>query len=184
MDITELLSAVRRGDEDAKEQLFQHLLSELRSVARAEMTHERPGHTWVTSDLLQEALLRLHVDKIWLKAPNRLYVYAAGARAMFQLLVDHARHRAKDPDGPRRERIPLDEALTQFERSNGCTLLEFNDALEIFRTIEPTDAEVVVLRAGNLTYKQIGEYLQISEREVETRLSRARSWILHQVRRE
>src|SRR6266542_5284303 len=89
--VSQLLAAVQGGDARAREQLYGLLQAELRGLAESLLRREQPGHTWQTSDLIQNVLLRLLEDDTLGTAPNRAYLFGAAATAMRRLLVDHAR---------------------------------------------------------------------------------------------
>lgn len=101
-DVTELLRAWGAGDRSVEEQLFTMLLPDLRRIARNLLRRERPGHSLQTTALLNEAYLRLAAghERDW---QSRQHFLAFAARAMRNLLVDHARGRR----GGRT--LPLDE---------------------------------------------------------------------------
>jgi hypothetical protein len=58
------------------------------------MRNERPDHTLPPTAVVHEAVIRLLGEKVFDRAPDRSYLFAAAARAMRAVLVDHARRRA------------------------------------------------------------------------------------------
>src|SRR5258708_3393969 len=58
-DVTELLFAWGRGDEDALASLTPLVYGELHRLARVYMARERPGHPLQATALVNEAFLRL-----------------------------------------------------------------------------------------------------------------------------
>ena len=58
-EVTQLLLKWRDGDTDAFEQLMPLVYDELRRLAHHHLWHERPGHTFDTTDLVHEAYLNL-----------------------------------------------------------------------------------------------------------------------------
>src|SRR5437867_3008378 len=92
-NLTAILDKVRAGDAEARDQLVRAIYAELRRLAGGLLRHERPDPTLPPSALVHEALLRLLDGDALPAAPNRRYLFAAAARAMRQILVDHTRRR-------------------------------------------------------------------------------------------
>lgn len=92
-EVTQLLSAIERGDAAAAEQLLPLVYTELRQLAAARMAGERPDHTLEATALVHEAYLRLvgpEKNPLW---DSRGHFFAAAAEAMRRILIDHARDR-------------------------------------------------------------------------------------------
>jgi RNA polymerase sigma factor (TIGR02999 family) len=106
---------------------------------------------------------------------NRAHFLAVAARAMRQVLVDHARryHREKRKG----EVISLDEALA-FTRERSPELLALDEALTRLAASYPRAAEVVEARFfGGLNNEEIAEVLNISANTVMRDWNFARAWL-------
>ena len=57
--VTQLLSAIRRGDKDAHEKLLSAIYDELRAIARKQMSGEPATHSLQPTALVNEAYMRL-----------------------------------------------------------------------------------------------------------------------------
>src|SRR5437016_12699733 len=80
---------------------------ELRKLARHKMQNEREGHTLQHTALVHEVYLKLvQTDISW---NDRAHFFATAARAMRQILVDHARTKNRDKRGGEFEKVSLDE---------------------------------------------------------------------------
>src|SRR5690348_16686780 len=90
-NLTQLLSQVAAGDQQANSQLCELVYHDLRSIADQLMRGERANHTLQPTALVNEALLRLFDANLLAKAPNRSYFFAAATRAMRRVLIEHAR---------------------------------------------------------------------------------------------
>jgi RNA polymerase sigma factor (TIGR02999 family) len=91
-DITELLNAAQSGDPGAQETAYALVYDELKRCARRQKAFV-PGSSLSPTALVSELYLRLrghHTDRI----RNRAHFFALAARAMRQIIVDHARRRA------------------------------------------------------------------------------------------
>src|SRR3954452_17863938 len=107
------------------------------------MARERDGHTLDTTALVHEPYLRLSGDA-GAGFANRRHFFAAAARAMRRILVDHARGkgRAKRGGGRRREHPDLDALAAGGPAED---LLALHDALERFAAHDPVKARLVEL---------------------------------------
>jgi RNA polymerase sigma factor (TIGR02999 family) len=83
---------------------------ELRRLAAAKLSQEKPGQNLQATALVQEAYVRL-VDALRTQAWNsRDHIFAAAAEAMRRILVEQARRRNAVKHGGRVVREPLDAA--------------------------------------------------------------------------
>ncbi len=72
------------------DRLVPLIYDELRQMAHAQLARERGERTLQTTALVHEAYVKL-VDATRVTRKGRAYFFAAAARAMRQVLVDHAR---------------------------------------------------------------------------------------------
>ena len=174
-DVTHLLSAIERGDPDASGQLWPLVYDELRRLAEAQMAREKAGHTLDATALVHEAYLRLAGDAAAGFA-NRRHFFAAAARAMRRILVEHARgKRRRKRDGGRREHPDLDALVGGGPADD---LLALHDALNQFAAHDPIKAQLVELRFfAGLTLEQAAESLGISPSTADRAWRYARAWL-------
>jgi RNA polymerase sigma-70 factor, ECF subfamily len=99
-DVTGLLRAWGRGDEQVLGRLTALVYDELRRVAARYMARERPDHTLEATALVNEAYLRL-VDAKGVSWRDRAHFFAISARTMRRILVDYARSK-RYPETQRR----------------------------------------------------------------------------------
>jgi RNA polymerase sigma factor (TIGR02999 family) len=104
-DVTQILSAIDRGDPHAAEQLLPLVYEELRKLAAQRLAQEKPGQTLQATALVHEAYLRLVGEQHF---TGRGHFFAAAAEAMRRILVENARRKArrKHGGGRRRQRPP------------------------------------------------------------------------------
>ena len=91
-EMTHLLLAWGDGDQAALDQLMPLVYAELRRLAHRHLVGERAGHTLQTTDLVNEAYLRL-LDQKQMQWQNRAQFFAVSAQLMRRILVDYARTR-------------------------------------------------------------------------------------------
>src|SRR5215218_3277774 len=109
-DITQVLSALERGDPRAAEQLLPLVYDELRRLAAQKLAREAPGQTLDATALVHEAYLRLVGPDPEQRWDGRGHFFAAVAEAMRRILVESARRKRSRKRGGDRARQDLDPA--------------------------------------------------------------------------
>src|SRR4051794_41522762 len=127
--LTAILERARAGDEGARGELVTLAYDELRRVAVGLMRREHPGHTLSPTAVVHEAVIRLLGGAAFDRAADRSFLFAAAARAMREVLIDHARRRAAARRGGGRRRVPLDLAVDYFE-GQGLDVVAVHEALD------------------------------------------------------
>jgi len=183
-EATVLLQRLSSGDAAASEALYRLLYGELRATAQKAMRSERGDHTLQPTALVHEAFLKL-VDPSGV-APeihweSRSHFLGVAARAMRQVLVDHARMRKSGKRESPGERLPLDAELVSLEAS-AIDLLALDEALAQLAAHDEELARLVELRFfGGLTVEETGKVLGLSVRQVEGAWLTARAWLFRAV---
>ena len=182
-DATQLLAQVRDGDENAVDALFAVVYDELHGLANNCLRGRQRGNTLQPTALVHEAYLRLIRQDLSSPAADRKHFLALAARAMRAIIVDHARARYSQKRGGGRQRVPLDDALAQFE--DRCTdLLALDEALTELSEMDPRQSRIVELRFfGGLNEQEVAELLSVSLRTVEREWRFARAWLLRAIDR-
>jgi RNA polymerase sigma-70 factor (ECF subfamily) len=181
--ITTLLRSWAAGDGAALEQLTPLVYSELRAIAAGYMHSERPGHVLQTTALVHEAYLRLSTAGS-VEWQDRRHFYAASARVMRRILVDHARaaDAAKRGGGLRLDDVALD-TLPATNTDRAPDLCALDDALTRLAQLDPRRAQVVELRYfGGLTVEQTADAMHMSPQTVMRDWKVARAWLTQQLR--
>ena len=175
-EVTELLANWSRGDKAALQELTPLVYDEMRRLAHYYMEGQSPDHTLQTTALVNEAYLRMAGQK----RPsfvNRSHFLAVAAKAMRQILVNHAKAARRQKRGSGARKVELDEvALVSTERPQ--MVLDLNDALEKLSMLDSRKAEVVELRYfGGLTQDEIAEVLKVSSVTVRRDWVFAKAWL-------
>lgn len=185
-DLTGLLKAWRRGDQDAFEQLVPLVYTELRVQARRHLRNERAASALQSTALVHEVYLRLT------KAPevdwqDRGHFFALAAQIMRRILIDAARVRSARKRGgaaPRTEyssAIDLD-ALPSAQSDTALMLCALDDALESLAHVDPRRAKVVELRFfGGLSVDETADVLQVSPQTVMRDWRLAKVWLAREL---
>jgi RNA polymerase sigma factor (TIGR02999 family) len=181
-DVTQLLDAMKQGDQAAFEQLLPLVYDELHRIAGRHMARQHHNHTLQTTGLIHEVYLRLvnQEEKRW---ENRAHFFAVAATVMRHILVDHARARQRDKRGGDALKVSLDEAAAKAdERALEITALD--EALKTLATFDQQQSCIVELRFfGGLTMEEIAEAMGTSLSTVEREWRAARAWLGRQLRK-
>src|SRR5262245_7976548 len=128
-DVTNILSAIERGDSSAAEQLLPLVYDELRKLAAQKLAQEKPGQTLQATALVHEAYLRLVYTEQARQWNGRAHFFRAAAQAMRRILVDRAREQQSQKRGGDWRQVDLDAAAAVVQ-SPQDDLVAVNDALE------------------------------------------------------
>lgn len=198
-EITEILNGLASNDPAASERFLVAVYDELRSLAKAKLIHENPGHSLEATALVHEVYLRLlpnlsssSVDhesdtsesdhdpsdggsiNRW---QNRAQFFAAASEAMRRILIDAARKRKARKRGGAVTKTDLD-----IERiAAACTdeeLLAVHDVLDLLSATDPQAALLVKLRVfAGFQMAEIADVLAVSPRTAHNLWSYARAWL-------
>lgn len=179
-EITGLLRAWGRGDEDALGRLAEHVYPELHLMARRYMKNEAQGNTLQATALVHEVYVRL-VDVTNVEWQARAQFFAIAAQMMRRILVDTARARGSSKRGGVAPKVSLDETAV-LSPAMDRSILALDEALTAFSQVAPRQAKVVELRYfGGLTEEEIVAALKISPRTVRRDWNLAKAWLLREL---
>jgi RNA polymerase sigma factor (TIGR02999 family) len=175
-EVNQLLADWSHGDCAALEKLTPLVYRELRRLAHRYMEGQRPNHTLQTTALVNEAYLRL-ADQKRANFTSRSHFFAVAAKAMRQILVNHAKASQRQKRGGGAAKLELDEAAL-ISPEQPREILDLNEALERLATLDSRKAQVVELRYfGGLKQEEIAEVLKISTVTVRRDWVFARAWL-------
>lgn len=181
-DITALLERARAGEEGAVPQLVELVYSQMHQMAIGLMHPNGQAPSLQPTDLLHEALLKLMSDNVLETTPNRAYFFAAAAKAMRRILVDHARKRNARKRGGDWQRLSLDVVLGSYE-SRSADLEILHEALNRLEETHERAGQVVTLRFfGGFTVDEVAKQLDISRTTAESDFRFARAWLRNQLK--
>lgn len=173
-DVTHLLGRIHSGDPAAADALIDLVYRELRQLADAIMRRQRPDQTLQPTALVHEAWIKLaaHMGSV----EDRHHFFALAARAMRQVLADHARARASLKRGGNAQRLTLHDAPDRSSQT--YDLVAFSDSLERLATLNERHAKVVELRLlGGLTIDETARMIGVSPATVKSDWSLASAWL-------
>lgn len=177
-EITQILQRVSHGDRLATEELLPLVYAELRRQAEIQMAGERADHTLQATALVHDAYIRL-VSRNSIDWDSAAHFYAAAARAMRRLLVDHARAKSAEKRGGAWTRIEMSDvrAADGIGGISSQELLELDDALVKLEGCDEQVAELVRLRLyGGLSVTEAAKAMGISRTVAYDLWDYATSW--------
>ncbi len=180
-NVTLILKALERGDEEAIDKLLPAVYEELRRLADHKLSHERPGHTLQATALVHEAYLRLagSQGQSW---RSRTYFFGAAAEAMRRILIESARRKQRLKRGGGRMKVKLMDADMASD-GDSEELIALDEALTELAESDPKKAELVKLRYfAGLTIEQAAELLNISSATAKRQWTYARAWLYGRIR--
>jgi RNA polymerase sigma factor (TIGR02999 family) len=182
-EITQLLRAWRDGDAAALDALAPLVYAELHRLARSYMHGERLDHVLHSSDLINEAWLRL-IDWQDARWQNRAHFFGVAAQMMRRILVDFARERGTAKRGRSFQHVALEEGVL-VSKSRGSEIIALDDALNTLSEFDPRKSRIVELRFfAGLSVEETAEVLRLSARTVKREWNLARAWLYRELRGE
>jgi RNA polymerase sigma factor (TIGR02999 family) len=178
-DVTQILTAIEAGDQQAAEQLLPLVYEELRRLAARRLAQEAPGQTLQPTALVHDAYLRLTGGEQPQDWNGRGHFFAAAAEAMRRILVENARRKKTEKRGGARVRQDLD-AIDVAAPEDPEDFMALDEALDKLASTDQTAAALVQLRFfAGMPIPEAAELLGISHRTADRLWAYARAW-LHQ----
>ncbi len=179
-----MLQRLGQGDAEAEACVYQLLYDELRQGAHIAFCGWQSDHTLQPTALVHEVYLRLAGRPTqW---DNRRHFLAVAAKAMRQLLADHARQRRSAKRGGDSHKVPLqtDHGADDADVVGQVNVVDLDDALTRLADLDEQQARVVELRfLAGLPVEEVAEVLDMSERTVKRKWHIARSWLRRDLKR-
>lgn len=173
--ITQLVEAAGAGDAAALKRLFGTVYDELKRIARSQLAGS-DGRTLDTTGLVHEAYLKL-VNPERLDLRDRRHFFVIAAKAMRQIVIDHARRRMAAKRGGVMQPVTLDEDAA-LDGMSPDALLRLDRALDALGNLDPRLAEPVELRFfAGLSVDQIAQSQSLTARTVHRDWRRAKAFL-------
>lgn len=174
-EVTSLLHAWRSGESAAYGQLIAIVYPKLRALAARFMRGDQGAETLNATGLVHEAYLKiLGTELPW---ADRAHFFAVSARAMRQILVDHAKANRRQKRGGSAAKISIEDAVV-ISPAPEARLLDLDEALRNLAQIDKRKADLVeLLYFGGLNQAEAAEALNVSEATVQRDLKMAKAWL-------
>jgi RNA polymerase sigma factor (TIGR02999 family) len=184
-EITAILQRVSAGDVRASEDLLPLVYAELRMTAGRLFRTQPRGHTLQPTALVHEAYMRMvksdaDSPEAW---KDRAHFCRVAAKAMRQILINHARDKKAQKRGgdAERERMTWVDVDTS-NTTRDADVLSVHESLERLAALDERQAAICELRFfGGLSTDEIAEVLAVSRRTVELDWKMAKSWLATQL---
>ncbi|NND45659.1 MAG: RNA polymerase subunit sigma [Xanthomonadales bacterium] len=173
--ITTWLQAARDGNDAALSELFEAVYPLLHRMASSKPGVQHQGALTPTT-VVNELYLKIR-DSTALDVGDRHHFYATCSRAMRFIVADFARAAMSRKRGGDYDHCAYTQALAaQPDRTQ--ELLDIHAALDDLDQLDPRLRELVELKFfGGLTYVEIGELHQRSERSIKRDWRTARAFL-------
>jgi RNA polymerase sigma factor (TIGR02999 family) len=177
-DVTALLEAANHGDAAALKAAFARVYAELKQLARRQLAASSAS-TLNTTGLLHEAYLKL-THQSGAGPQNRAHFFAVAAKAMRQIVIDHARAKLTDKrGGMQAQMVDVDEAVEVAGGAFGPEeLLRLEHAMTRLEDEEPRLAHLVDMRFfAGMSVADIAVLQDLTERTVSRDWRRAKAML-------
>jgi RNA polymerase sigma factor (TIGR02999 family) len=178
IELTRFLNDLGHGDVEAEAALMPHVYAELQRIARGALGGGAHATLQPTA-LVHSAFARLFGSQDgagdgW---NDRKHFFVVAAKAMRQVVVDHARRRGAVKRGGGRAAVTLDEGFVLADEPRP-ELLDLDEALRELEAQDPRQARVVELRwFAGLEVTEVAAALDVSRATVERDWRFARAWL-------
>jgi len=177
--LTDLLNAAHSGDSGAADAAYAIVYDELKRWARQSL-RRAPGATLSATALVHEVYVRFS-DHAGKPLRDRSHFFALAARAMRQIVIEHARRRHAIKRGG--DRVPTDlETAINLHEDDFTRALEIDTALH---ALEQRDSDLVALVEmhffAGLTFDEIAAVTQRHERTLRRDWEFARAFLRRQL---
>jgi RNA polymerase sigma factor (TIGR02999 family) len=179
-EITQYLQQWRGGDNSALEEILPLVYNELRIIAKRYRSKENNGHTLQTTEIINEAYLKL-INQSETDWQNRNHFFAVASRVMRNLLVDYARAKNYQKRGSGAEKVDLED-VALFTTQADSNIIDLHEALEKLEKFDERKSKIVELRYfGGLSAEETGEVLGVSEITIKREWLKAKAWLYNEL---
>jgi RNA polymerase sigma factor (TIGR02999 family) len=171
-----MVQSAGSGDAAARDALFALLYEELKRIARAQL-RGASSPTLDTTGLVHDAYLKLAAP-VRLNLQGRKHFFVLAAKAMRQIVIDHARSRSTAKRGGGEvHAVTLGDAIEQpAQEVAPDKLLELDRALNTLEAAQPRLSSLIELRFfTGLDLAEIAAMQEVSERTLHRDWRRARA---------
>lgn len=179
-EVTSLLAAWGKGDQNALNELMPLVYNELHRMARRAWSSQDQGNTLQPTALINEAYLRLAGAES-ASFQNRGHFFAVACTAMRQILVNHAKGRLAGKRGSGRVNLSIDDVQPAVNQE-AAEVVALHEALERLQALDPRKSRVVEMRYfGGLSIEETAEALGVSVITVNRDWRLARTWLIREM---
>ncbi len=165
------------GTKAAADQMFRLVYDCLLDLARWWFREESKNHTLQPTALVHEVYLKL-VENDQTPCRDQTHFFAVAARAMREVLVDHARRKTTDKRGGQWRRLTLHD-WDGATPGVSVDIISLDEAMTRLAMLHERPSRVVELRFfGGLTVDETARVLGVSARTIDLDWRFARAYLL------
>lgn len=174
--VTELLLEIGEGGQDAYNQLFPIVYSQLKHIAHNQLLRRTASGELQRTELIHEVYLKL-IDQTQAQWKDRAHFFTVAAKAMRHILVDYHRKQKSKKRGGSREFLSLD-TNNIADDGNIEYLEELQELMDQLASVNERMHTIVDLRFfAGMTIKEIAGLLDLSTSTVDREWKAARMWL-------
>jgi RNA polymerase sigma factor (TIGR02999 family) len=187
--VTRLLGEIEQGRREALDELFPLLYAELHAQAHRQRERWQGDYTLDTTSLVHEAYIKL-VGHGRVAARSRGHFVAVAAKAMRDILCNHARDRQRQKRGGGAPVVTLDERLAAqrpvvMDDAQADTIIALEAALSRLEQHDLRQGRVVECRFfGGLSIEDTAAALSLSPATVKRDWALARAWLYRELQQQ
>ncbi|HEV2462579.1 MAG TPA: sigma-70 family RNA polymerase sigma factor [Acidobacteriaceae bacterium] len=179
-EVTSLLAAWGKGDQNALNELMPLVYNELHRMARRAWSSHDQGNTLQPTVLIHEAYLKLAGAEA-ISFQNRGHFFAVACTAMRHILVNHAKSHLAEKRGSGQVKLSIDDVQPAM-RQEAEEVVALHQALERLQALDARKSRVVEMRYfGGLSIEETAEALGISIITVNRDWRLARTWLVREM---
>jgi RNA polymerase sigma-70 factor (ECF subfamily) len=165
-EITEILARMEGGDESAAARLMPLVYEKLHTLADRYFRQQKQEHTLQPTALVHEAFMKLvgasHPD--W---NSQAHFFSVAAKAMRQILTDHARRKKAAKRGADAQRVTLSGLGTPGIDEMQIDLIALDGAMAKLAELSPRQCRIVEMRfLAGMEMEEVAKVLDLSDRTV------------------
>ena len=176
-EVTGLLARIRCGEDAAAATLLPVVYDELRTLAGSYFKRRDPKNTLQPTALVHEAFLKLvqHAGDEW---ESRAHFFSVAAKAMRQILADHARRKKAAKRGGGWHRVTLSGLLTPPTVEQQIDLIALDEALTKLAELSLLQSQIVEMHfLAGLSENEVGQVLGLTRAVVQREWRAARAFL-------
>ena len=178
-EVTSLLTAWGKGDQNALNELMPLVYNELHRMARRAWSSQQ-GVTLQPTALINEAYLKL-AGTGNTSFQDRGHFFAVACTAMRQILVNHAKSRNTGKRGSGQVAVSLDDVQPAIKQE-AAEVVALHEALERLQAIDERKGKIVEMRYfGGLSIEETADALGVSVITVNRDWRLARTWLIREM---
>lgn len=174
--VTQLIAECAGDDHALLLRVFPLVYAELKQIAHRSLLRASGNATLSTTALVNETYLKL-AGSAQPDINDRSHLLALCARAMRQIVVDHARRRQAEKRGGEVPRLSL-SGVEPDAAERPETVVALDEALQQLASRDPRLVRLIEYRVfAGLETRQIAELMGLTMRTIQLDWLRARAWI-------